>query len=337
MNRGQQLDKDQVTSRYTQAAWTAVENFPVKAEVIELVAQSENMTFRVSASGSDTDYVLRLHRPGYCSIKELESERIWISALKETGVAIQDSLETAAGGHFALVDIPGVTERRYAGMTTWHEGTPLREFLETCSDGLKRKRVFHRIGEIAAAFHNQSTQWQAPPGFIRRRLDLDGLLGEDPIWGRFWEHPELTETEQALVLRARAKVSSSLAAYGETLENFSLIHADFTPDNIIYDGNDLAVIDFDDSGYGWHMYDIASALIEYRFGNEFDELQVALLEGYCQGRSLTTQDVDMLPDFLLARGMAIIGWYHQRPEYAGAEYLERFKTWVIDECKRRGL
>ena len=45
----------------------------------------------------------------------------------------------------------------------------------------------------------------------------------------------------------------------------------------------------------------------------------------------------MLPEFELVRGMAIIGWYHQRPEYAGATYFKRFKTWVVEECKRRGL
>ena len=324
-------------SRYAAAALKALESFPVEPQGIELVAQSENVTFRVSVRGSDTDHVLRLHRPGYNSIEELNSERMWVRALSDAGVIVQDSLETYEGGHYALVDIPGVTEQRYAGMTTWHDGVPLREFLDTCSDGPERKRIFRRVGEIAAAFHNHSTRWQAPPGFIRRRLDLDGLLGEAPFWGRFWEHPELTETEQGLLLRARARVRASLAAYGETPDNFSLIHADFTPDNIIYDGDDLAVIDFDDSAYGWHVYDIASALIECRFDNDFEALQVALLEGYRQCRCLAMQDVDMLPDFLLVRGMAIIGWYHQRPEYAGAAYFERFKTWVVEECKRRGL
>lgn len=331
------MDRDLIASSYTDAAWKAVEHFPVDAKDIELVSHSENVTFRVAVRDVETHYVLRLHRPGYCSIEELESERLWVSALEETGVSVQDSLETYQGGHYALVDIPGEREPRYAGMLTWHEGMPLHDFLESSSDGPERKRMFRRLGEIAAAMHNQSARWQAPSGFTRRRLGLEDLLGEDPFWGRFWEHSELTESEQALLLRARDKARAALSAYGERPDKFSLIHADFSPYNVIYDGHDLAVIDFDDSAYGWHLYDIVSALIECRFYTDFETLQAAMLEGYRQCRSLAMQDVDMLSDFLLVRGMAIVGWFHQRPEHAGSEYFEGVKNRVLDACSARGF
>ena len=331
------MDSDLAETRYTDAAWRAVEHFPVDAKRIDLVLQSENVTFRVTVRDGDTDYVLRLHRPGYNSIEELESERMWMRALKQTGVTVQDSLKAVEGGHFVLVDIDGASEQRFAGMITWLEGMPLRDFLGSSSDRRERRRLFGRFGEIAATFHNQSTGWQTPEGFIRRRLDLDALLGESPFWGRFWEHQDLTGPEQKRLLRAREVAREALSAYGEKPDNFSLIHADFTPDNIVYDGNDLAVIDFDDSAYGWHMYDVASALVECRFDNDFEELKAALLDGYRQCRSMSKQDINMLSDFLLIRGMAIIGWYHQRPEYAGAAYFERFKNWVLEECERREL
>ena len=80
------------------------------------------------------------------------------------------------------------------------------------------------------------------------------------------------------------------------------------------------------------MYDIASALIEDRFAPGFDALREALLEGYRKNRPLAERDIDMLPTFLLIRGMAIIGWFHQRPEHAGSGYFEKVKSWVIGEC-----
>ncbi|MCP4389781.1 MAG: phosphotransferase, partial [Gammaproteobacteria bacterium] len=139
-----------VDSCYTPAALKALESFPVDAEKIELIVLSENVTFRISVQGSDTDYVLRLHRPGYNSIEELDSERIWVEALNDVGISVQDSLLTCQGQHFALVDIPSTGEQRYAGMTTWLEGTLLSDYLETRSEGAERDRVFRRIGEIAA-------------------------------------------------------------------------------------------------------------------------------------------------------------------------------------------
>jgi len=149
-------------------------------------------------------------------------------------------------------------------MTTWIEGSPLSDYLETSSDSVERERIFRRIGERP--------------------------------------------------------------------DNFSLIHADLHPENIVCNGEDLSLIDFDDSAYGWHMYDIASALIEDRLAPGFGALREALLEGYREHRPLEGRDVDMLSAFLLIRGMAIIGWFHQRPEHTGSGYFEEVKNWVIAEC-----
>jgi Ser/Thr protein kinase RdoA (MazF antagonist) len=323
------------SSGFMDAAWKAVEQFPVDAMNIVPVMQSENVTFRVTDRAGGRRYVLRLHRPGYNTIEELESERIWVDALMETGVPVPRSLETNHGGHFTRVDIPGSGEQRFAGMTTWQDGEPLGNFLQSCTAASERQQMFHRFGEIAAAFHNRSAGWQAPPGFIRRKLGVGNLLGEDPFWGRFWEHPELNESERALLLGVRDSLRAALEAYGEQPGKFSMIHADFTPDNIIYDGRHLAVIDFDDCAFGWHLYDIASLLAECTLYPDFGELQEALFDGYRLHRNLTQQDAGLLPDFLLVRGMAVIGWFYQRPEHAGAAEFHEVKHWVLDQCAAR--
>lgn len=330
------MNAEELERTYTKAAWAALEEFPLTVETVQLFSQSENLTFRVTTKDRDTDFVLRLHRPGYCTFEELKSERLWTSALKATGMTLQEAVETRDGGYYTLVDIPEISERRYAGMTTWQEGAPLREFLDSCDDGPKRQQLMRRFGEMTAMCHEQSTNWEPPAEFTRRRLDLDALLGEAPFWGRFWEHPELDDDERQTLLRARSSLRDALETYGETPNNFSLIHADLTPDNILYNGNDLVVIDFDDAAYGWHLYDIASVLVECRFDDDFESLQSAFLDGYRQHRELSDRELGLLPDFDLVRGMAIIGWYYQRPEYAGAEYFSKFKAWVVNECKQRG-
>ncbi|MEX2259092.1 MAG: phosphotransferase [Woeseia sp.] len=181
--------------------------------------------------------------------------------------------------------------------------------------------------------HNHSTDWVESPGFTRRRLDLDGLLGEAPSWGRFWEHASLTGAERARLRRARDTIRALLGSYGERADNFSLIHADLHPDNIIYNDGDMALIDFDDSAYGWHLYDLASALVEDRFSPDYEALRAALLRGYREHRSLATRDIELLPAFMLVRGMAIIGWFHERPEHAGSQFFEDMKRWVLAECE----
>ena len=326
------MNREHIDSCYIPAAKRALESFPVEADKIEFVTQSENVTFRVSVDADDTDYVLRFHRPGYNSIEELESERAWIADLKKAGVVVQDSVKSILGGNYVLVDIPETGEQIYVGLTTWHEGIPLRDHLAERSDSLERTRFFRRLGGIAAAMHNQSAGWEPPSGFIRHRLDLNSLLGEEPFWGRFWEHTDLTESEITLLLEAREKARSFLEAYGETSANFSLIHSDLTPDNIIVDGENLAVIDFDDTAFGWHMYDIASIMVECQGERDYQALEGALLDGYCEYRGLSAKDISMLPVFLLVRGMAIIGWYHLRPEHSGSPMFEKNKQWALNAC-----
>lgn len=326
------MDSDLVESCYTPAALKALQSFPVEAKNVELIAHSENVTFRVSDCSNDSDYVLKLHRPGYNSIEQLNSERIWIGALREAGLSVPGSLLTHKGQHFELVDIPDTGEQRYAGMTTWLQGTPLSQYLTTSSDAEERMRFFRRIGELAAAIHNQSSRWKEPAGFERGRLDLEGLLGETPHWGRFWEHTELTKAEKASLLGERERARTILIDYGARPNNFGLIHSDLHPENIVYDGEDLALIDFDDSAYGWHMYEIASALIMDRFAPDFDALREALLEGYREHRPLAEQDVELLSVFLLIRGMAIIGWFHQRAEHVGSDYFAEVKKIVFEGC-----
>ena len=321
-----------IETRYLPAALEALKAFPIQLEDIQTICHSENVTFRIIPRDSQTHYALRLHRPGYNSLAELNSERQWTRALKEAGLAVPESLTTVNGHHFYPVNIQATGERRLSGMTTWLAGIPLNEYLPGCTELKARERIYSQIGAMAAKSHNQSTSWNEPARFQRRRLDAEGLVGEDPHWGRFWEHAALTRSESRLMHRTRQQLHMALGRHGMDPSIFSLIHADLNPDNIVFDNGNLAMIDFDDAAYGWHMYDIASALIEDRSALDFDALRAALLEGYCEHRQLSRRDVEMLPAFLLIRGMAIIGWFHQRPEHAGSSFLEELKNWIIGEC-----
>jgi Ser/Thr protein kinase RdoA (MazF antagonist) len=312
---------------YSSAAWKALESFPVKPKSVELVAHSENLTFRVVGADSETDYALRLHRPGYNSLEELNSERLWVAQLEKTGLSVQHSLKTHAGRYFEMIEIPDTGERRFAGLTTWLDGTPLSCVLDSTPDTEDRQRIFYEIGKVAGALHNQSEQWTEPRGFTRRHLDIDGLLGDAPEWGRFWEHEALEPAEQMRLLALRDSGRDALEAYGSNDSIFGLIHADLHPQNIVHDGTSLGVIDFDDSAYGWHLYDLASALFDNRLSPDFESLRRALLDGYGTLRSL---DSRMLDTFLRIRGMAIIGWYHQRPEHSESVNFESVKNWVLD-------
>ena len=323
-----------IEKHYLPAAIEALNAFPIQLEDIQSICHSENVTFRIIPRDSQTHYALRLHRPGYNSLTELNSERQWTRALKEAGLAVPESLTTFKGHHFYPVDIHATGERRLSGMTTWLEGIPLNEYLSGCTELKARERIYWQIGVMLAKSHNQSTNWNEPPGFQRRRLDAEDLVGEDPHWGRFWEHAALTPSESKLLQRARQTVHIALDRHGMEPSTFSIIHADLNPDNVVYENGNLAMIDFDDTAYGWHMYDIASSLFNERNDSDFASLRDSFLDGYLEHRLLEEKEARTLDLFLMIRGLALIGWLHQRPEHDDPHFFRELKDTTCAACEK---
>ena len=108
--------------------------------------------------------------------------------------------------------------------------------------------------------HNQAVGWQLPAGFARHAWDEQGLAGEKPIWGRFWEIEAAAESQRDLLLRGREAVFEGLSRLAKSPGRYSMIHADFAPENILVDGDKLRLIDFDDAGFGWHLFELVTSL-----------------------------------------------------------------------------
>ncbi|GAB5555316.1 MAG: hypothetical protein Sapg2KO_49070 [Saprospiraceae bacterium] len=67
----------------------------------------------------------------------------------------------------------------------------------------------------------------------------------------------------------------------EQSEPFGLIHSDLHRKNIIFKGENLGFIDFDDAVYSAYLLDLATILNEFAdFPDDFEALQAALLIGY---------------------------------------------------------
>jgi len=67
--------------------------------------------------------------------------------------------------------------------------------------------------------------------FDRPHWDLDGLLGDTPHWGRFWDNPSLSEAERSMVQKARKNAARQLFENKGLRQG--LIHADLLQENIL--------------------------------------------------------------------------------------------------------
>ncbi len=292
----------------------ALDEWAICAAQLERISVSENTVFRVDTDAGET-YVLRIHRPGYHTLAELKSEQRWTAALKLAGIGVPLPRLTREGHGYATVPVPQSTETRHVGIVEWFEGVTLSSIMAQAPDMQTLALHFDQLGRIAARIHNQAVGWQIPDGFQRHAFDADGFMGDAPFWGPFWVLPELKAAEREHILNARRAIHRTLSDYGKGDGIYSLIHADLHPDNLLVNGDQLHVIDFDDSGFGWHQYELAVALDAYRKPPHFEVARDALVAGYRSERNLSDEAIELLPMFLLIRSLALLGWLHERPEH----------------------
>ncbi len=197
--------------RVAALARAALASWGLEARELTLLKYRENAVFRVAASDGRR-YAIRVHRAGYHSDAELRSELQWMQALSSEGFDVPELVPTHGGKLFDVVSHPDVPEPRQVDLFDWIDGRALGSVEGGVEGDVETlTRTFHTIGVLAARLHNQSARWRPPPGFTRQAWDVEGLVGEQPLWGRFWELAALSEPERALLIRARDRVRKELS------------------------------------------------------------------------------------------------------------------------------
>jgi Ser/Thr protein kinase RdoA (MazF antagonist) len=295
----------------------------------ELVKYRENAIFSVRRH-CGSRFALRIHRSGYHSDAALASELIWMQALARTGIEVPEVVRTREGETHVWAADAAMPEKRQVDLLVWLEGDPLSEIEARGSLGLEERRALYAdVGALAARLHNQAATWSPPTGFARHDWYAEALLGDAPLWGRFWELDGLTPPQVALLKQVRERAFGDLAGYGASSEYSGLIHADLVPDNVLVNGTRLHPIDFDDAGFGWHMFDLATILYFTLDDGDHAALRRAVLDGYRSVRPLPDRDEERMPLFLLVRGLTYLGWVHTRRETATARELT---PTLIERC-----
>ena len=268
------------------------------------VIERENQVHPITHNGAR--FALRLHRPGYRSAEQLQSELDWMAMLADAGLHVPAPRPTLTEDLIACV------EGQNASMLEWVPGTRMGQVGEPLALE-DRCGSFHRLGVGMAKLHLTCDAWEPPDGFTRPAWDADGLVGGAPLWGRFWDAPFLQDADRRLLTDFREAAREELRALADA--DSGLIHADLLGENVLIDGTTQYFIDFDDGGWGYRMFDVVTSLIKNRHEPDYPDLEAALLEGYHSIRSL---DVSALPLFKALRACTYIGWLADRLTLPGA-------------------
>lgn len=268
---------------------------------VTLLNVSENTTWLVRADGGFRA-VMRVHRAGYHTRRAIESELDWIAALERDEVIATPGLRRGRDGKaIQSCAIDGLAHPRFVVMFDYIPG------VQPVATG-DPSAHFAELGAMAARLHEHAISWARPAGFERLTWDVEAVFGPRATWGDWRAAPHVDRAVRLVLERAEHRIRTRLTAYGKGRDRYGLIHADMRLANLLIDGASIRLIDYDDCGSGWFMYDFAAAISFIETDPSIPVLKAAWLRGYRSVRDLPASDEAEIDTFIMMRRMALLAW-----------------------------
>lgn len=286
---------------------------------VTLINVSENATYRLDDPVSGDRWALRVHREGYHSRTAIASELCWLQALKGSGAAnVPLPLRGNDGDYIQTVATDRLPSPRNVALFAWEKGA------EPATDDIAG---YERLGETAARMHAQVKAWRKPPWFERHTWDFSTTIGETPHWGRWRDGLGMTPTIASAIAETASLIERRLERLGKGRDVFDLVHGDMRLANLLMDGNIVKVIDFDDCGFSWFLYDCATTVSFFEEKPEVPDLIKAWVRGYRRVASLDAAEEAEIATFVMLRRILLVAWIgsHSDTELArtmGVSYTE---------------
>jgi len=282
-------------------ARSALPRYGIAAQsALTLLNISENATYRVQDAETGQFSVLRVNRPGYHTREAIASELAWVAALREADVVHTARVLPARDGSLVASGSHPDGETRNVVLFEWLPGS------EPAEDDLVEQ--FQRLGAVTAAMHAHARAWPRPAGFTRLRWDFPGSLGPQGNWGSWRDGMGVGPAEAAQLGALAARLQQRLAAFGDGPERFGLIHADMRLANLLVHDGAVSVIDFDDCGFSWYLYDLGSSLSFIEHLPVVPALIDSWAAGYRSVAPLSAEEEHELATFVMMRRLLLVAW-----------------------------
>ncbi len=318
----------------------ALASYGLVGAKLTLLRYEHNTTFRVGAQGGP--YVLRINRPRVHTPDAIRSEMAWLVALRrDTDLGVPEPVAARNGSLVVVVSNPGVPEPHACVVLRWLDG----RFVD------QRLAPVHlsQVGALEGRLQLHAASWTPPSGFLRPRVDTltnagkAASLAPSAAVAGGGDHPtredgdrslqlveELVSAEAAAQLaRALAVVWSTTRKLAEAPGAFDLIHGDLHYENVLFHRGEAHAIDFDDCGWGFHLYDLAVTLSELGGRPRYDRLRHALLEAYAQQRPLPEDYATHLESLFVLRRLQLLMWILESREHAA--FRDGWQRWAREE------
>jgi Ser/Thr protein kinase RdoA (MazF antagonist) len=316
-----QASGDEQIERLAELAKAALPEWGLEGATISPVAYRENMTFRIGADGRS--FAMRIHQANYRTDAQIQSELDMMAYLNSAGIRTPVVVPTSGGAQFTTAAVSSVPEPRQCDLFEWIEGKPLRKTGEAFSTPLEELvRSYEEVGRLAASIHDALERWERPAGFTRPPWDCDGIFGPGAHLGDFRKLTNITDEQRKLLLDVAAKLEDVLTPFGTSPDRYGLSHGDFLAENVFVCDDGIRLLDFDDAGEAWYLFELVTAVFDLLDAPSFQPCMDAIIRGYRELRSLPEEHLQMVPAFVVARLLSYLGWCAKKPHMPQTAWMQ---------------
>jgi Ser/Thr protein kinase RdoA (MazF antagonist) len=292
---------------FRRLARTALDMYGLTGARFRFVRLAGNVVFRVYASTPDTtrvadslyeegQYLLRIHDRSEQPTDAIKLEMEWLAAIcRDTRLPVPEPIPTPNGNLLVQLLMPETSEKRDCTLLRWVKGRRITRRI--------KPHHYSAQGQLMAQLHNYSAGWKPPGNLTKRSFDWKGLFQDDAGAGlpnsEAWNLlPRRCVKTFRIVAR---KVKKVMDEWGRGSDVYGLIHGDCGVDaNVLFWKGKARVIDFDGSGFGYYLYDLALALEHCWDDAAYLPYRDALLAGYSDFRVMPEEQLEHMDLFLAA-------------------------------------
>jgi Ser/Thr protein kinase RdoA (MazF antagonist) len=182
--------------------------------------------------------------------------------------------------------------------------------------------LYGQLGTIVATLHNQT--WAPPPFYQRIEWDYEATFGTgwNNYYGKHYRDCRgvLGRRDLKVLDECAALIHRRVEAFGKGAARYGMIHSDLRLANLLADGPEITVLDFDDCGRGWFLYDVACILGFQEHRPDLHELLDIIVEGYRKVRPVSDAERREIATFVMIRRIGLLQaiLYHLNNTSAGA-------------------